>query len=51
MPKRSHPNERIKREYFIYLREARRLSDATVDAAATAIAEFEGYTNTNSQKD
>jgi len=44
MPKRSHPNERIKREYFIYLREARRLSDATVDAAATAIAEFEGCT-------
>jgi len=34
-------NERIKRQYFTYLKEARRHSEATVDAAAHALARFE----------
>jgi integrase len=43
---RANPaNERIKRAYFIYLREARRLGDASVDEAAKALARFEASTN------
>lgn len=37
-------NERIKREYFTLLREAKGQSGDTVDAAATAIARFEAAT-------
>ena len=37
-------NERIKRHYFTFLREARRQSEASVDAAAMAIARFETST-------
>ncbi len=37
-------NERIKHEYFIYLKEARRRSEATVDAVAKALNRFEVYT-------
>lgn len=37
-------NERIKRRYFTYLREAARLSEQSVDAAAKSIASFESYT-------
>lgn len=37
-------NERIKRRYFLYLREARRQSEATVDAAAKALSRFEEFT-------
>lgn len=37
-------NERIKREYFVYLKEAKRASEQTVDAAAKAIARFEADT-------
>jgi integrase len=37
-------NERIKREYFAYLKEARRHSEPTVDAAAKALNRFEVYT-------
>lgn len=37
-------NERIKREYFTYLKEAKRASEAAVDKAAAAIARFEEYT-------
>jgi len=36
-------NERIKREYFIFLKEAKRQSVDTVDAAAMALARFEAY--------
>jgi integrase len=40
-----HPkNERIKRRYLQYMREARRYSEDTVDAAAAALARFEAYT-------
>lgn len=37
-------NERIKRRYFAYLREARRNSEATVDEAAKALHRFESHT-------
>ena len=36
-------NERIKRQYFVFLKEAKRHSEATVDAVAKALARFEGY--------
>ncbi|MEA1940675.1 MAG: tyrosine-type recombinase/integrase [Pseudomonadota bacterium] len=43
--RKHHPeNERIKRRYFIYLREAKRLSEHSVDQAAAAIAAFETAT-------
>jgi len=37
-------NERLKRRYFAYLKEARRYSEASVDAAAKALHRFESYT-------
>jgi integrase len=37
-------NERIKRAYFIYLKEARRLGEHSIDCAAAALAKFEAYT-------
>lgn len=37
-------NERIKRRYFEYLKEAKRYSEPTVDAVAKALARFEKYT-------
>lgn len=37
-------NERMKRQYFAYLAEAQGHSEQTIDAAAKAIARFEGYT-------
>lgn len=44
MHKHNAINERIKREYFTYLKEARRQNEASVDAVAAALARFEGYT-------
>ena len=44
MHKHNAVNERIKREYFTYLKEARRQSEASVDAVAAALARFEAYT-------
>ena len=44
MHKHNAVNERIKREYFTYLKEARRQSEASVDAVAAALACFETYT-------
>jgi integrase/recombinase XerD len=44
MPKHSAANERIKRNYFIYLKEAKRQNEASVDAVAAAIARFESHT-------
>lgn len=43
MKTHSAENERIKRAYFSYLKEARRLSETSVDAAAAAISRFEAY--------
>ena len=37
-------NERIKRGYFVYLKEARRLGEHSIDGAAAALAKFEDYT-------
>lgn len=44
MTKHNPENERIKRRYFAYLKEAKRQSEPTVDAAAKAISRFEEYT-------
>lgn len=43
MTKHNKANERIKRKYFIYLKEARCYSEATIDAAAKALSRFEEY--------
>jgi integrase len=44
MTKHSPENERTKRQYFAYLKEAKRHSEPTVDAAAKALHRFEEYT-------
>ena len=44
MKKHSPDNERIKRKYFSFLKEAKRHSEPTVDAAAKALSRFESYT-------
>src|ERR1700722_5162103 len=44
MRKYSPENERIKHQYFAYLKEAKRYSEPTVDAAAKALQRFEEYT-------
>lgn len=39
-----HPdNERIKHKFFVFLKEAKRQNEASVDAAAKAISRFEQY--------
>ena len=43
-PKHSAANERIKRDYFAYLREAQRRNEASIDAVAAALARFEAST-------
>ncbi|WP_429931485.1 site-specific integrase [Agrobacterium vitis] len=44
--RKHHPkNERIKRRYFDYLKEARRMDVSSVDMAAAAIAGFEQWSN------
>jgi len=43
MTKHNAENERIKRKYFAYLKEAKRHSEPTVDAAAKALARFEEH--------
>lgn len=43
MRKHCPANERIKRDYLIYLKEAQRYSEQTIDSVATAIARFEQY--------
>jgi integrase len=43
--RRHHPeNERIKRDYFVYLEKAKRMSPGSVDQVAAAIAQFEQST-------
>ena len=41
MTKHHAKNERIKRRYFAYLKEAKRHSEPTVDAVAKALDQFE----------
>jgi len=42
--KHNPANERIKRKYYVFLKEAKRHSEPTVDAAAKAMSRFEVYT-------
>jgi integrase len=44
MKKYSPENERIKRKYFVYLKEAQRYGEDSVDAIAKALSRFEEYT-------
>ena len=44
MTKHNPENERIKRSYFVFLKEAKQLSEPAVDAAAKALSRFEAYT-------
>lgn len=44
MHKYNANNERTKRRFFTYLKEAKRQSEASVDNAAAALARFETYT-------
>jgi len=44
MKKHNPANERIKRKYFDFLKEAKRHSEPTIDAAAKALDRFEVYT-------
>ncbi len=44
MKKHNPVNERIKRKYFVFLKEAKRHGETTVDAAAKALSRFEAYT-------
>lgn len=44
MKKHDPENERVKRDYFIYLREARRRQEASIDAVAAALHRFEAFT-------
>ncbi|MFC5568841.1 tyrosine-type recombinase/integrase [Lysobacter yangpyeongensis] len=44
MPSHNASNERAKRRYFAFLKEAKRHGEDTVDAAAMALARFEAYT-------
>lgn len=44
MTKYNPANERIKRKYFAFLKEAKRHSEPTVDAVAKALSRFESYT-------
>ena len=48
MTKHSADNERIKRKYFAYLKEAMRRSEPNMDATSMVVARFEEYTR---QKD
>lgn len=43
MKKNNSNNERIKRKYFAFLKEARQHSEPTIDAAAKALNRFEVY--------
>jgi integrase/recombinase XerD len=44
MKKHNANNERIKRTYFTFLKEAKRQNESSVDAVAMAISRFESYT-------
>ena len=45
MTKHNALNDRIKRRYFVYLREAKGMSEASIDQVAKAISRFETFTN------
>ncbi len=43
MTKRNADNERVKRRYLVYLKDAKGRDNASIDAAASAIERFEEY--------
>jgi integrase/recombinase XerD len=43
MTKRNAANERIKRRYLVFLKDAKGRDEASIDAAAKAIARFEQH--------
>jgi hypothetical protein len=43
MQKHNAANERIKRKYYIWLKEARGHSEATIDQVASSIDRFDGH--------
>jgi integrase/recombinase XerD len=45
MKKYNEQNERTKRDYYRYLKEARKQSDASIDVIAAAINRFEAYSS------
>lgn len=45
MPRYNPKNERIKKDYFRWLKDADRKADSTIDAIRKAIARFEEYTS------
>jgi hypothetical protein len=45
MTKRNAENERIKRRYLVYLKDAKGRDSASTDAAASAIERFEATSN------
>ena len=43
--RKHHPdNERIKRKYLVFQKEARQQSEATIDSIAKSLSRFEEYT-------
>ena len=50
MSKRSIDNLRIKRRYLVWLKEAKRLSESSIDKAAAAINCFEAQTKGRSAR-
>ena len=44
MIKHNPNNERIKRKYLIFLKEAKRQNESSIDAVAKALSRFESYT-------
>ena len=49
MTRHNANNERIKRKYFAFLKEAKRQSEQTVDATAKALDRFEVHTDQHPQ--
>src|SRR5216683_640475 len=45
MPTHNANNERIKRRYFAFLKEAKRYSESSLDGVAKALHRFESYTH------
>ncbi len=50
MMKHNPENERIKRKYLIFLKEAKRQNEASIDAVAKSLSRFEMYTKYRSFK-
>lgn len=50
MIKHNPENERIKRKYFIFLKEAKRQNESSIDAVAKALSRFEEYNKSGNFK-